>query len=94
MLFKEKPYCTCLNCGVQLFIRGQEGIKKFNSKIGNFKLINDSQNLIDFIDYFNLLKNKLIEIENKKPIFGNDEDLEKQEFLIKQQLHSIKKYFK
>lgn len=23
---KEKPYCTCLECGIQIFFRGQEGI--------------------------------------------------------------------
>ena len=31
--FKSKPYLTCNDCGVQLFVRGKEGIKKFNPKL-------------------------------------------------------------
>ena len=25
---KQKPYCTCLECGIQIFFRGQEGIAR------------------------------------------------------------------
>ena len=25
---KRKPYCMCLECGIQIFFRGQEGIKR------------------------------------------------------------------
>ncbi len=25
---KQKPYCMCLECGIQIFFRGQEGIKR------------------------------------------------------------------
>jgi hypothetical protein len=25
---KQKPYCICLECGIQIFFRGQEGIKR------------------------------------------------------------------
>src|SRR5438270_13943931 len=25
---KQKPYCTCLECGIQIFFRGQTGIKR------------------------------------------------------------------
>ena len=25
----DKPYCTCNDCGVQLFIRGKQGIIKW-----------------------------------------------------------------
>jgi transcription elongation factor Elf1 len=27
--FKHKPYCICESCGVQLFVRSENGIKKF-----------------------------------------------------------------
>ena len=29
---KGKPYLTCNDCGVQLFIRGKEGIKKISKQ--------------------------------------------------------------
>ena len=25
---KQKPYCMCLECGIQIFFRGQEGIER------------------------------------------------------------------
>ena len=28
MSCKGKPYCTCLDCGIQIFFRGQEGIAR------------------------------------------------------------------
>ena len=27
---KNKPYCICNVCGVQVFVRGKKGIEKFN----------------------------------------------------------------
>ena len=34
---KQKPYCVCLDCGIQLFVRGKEGISRLEKKTG-FKL--------------------------------------------------------
>lgn len=36
--FKSKPYLTCNDCGVQLFVRGKEGIKKLKNSIPNYNL--------------------------------------------------------
>jgi hypothetical protein len=30
---KEKPYCMCLDCGIQIFFRGQSGIKRLHKII-------------------------------------------------------------
>src|SRR5439155_88343 len=30
---KQKPYCMCLECGIQIFFRGQEGIKRLHKMI-------------------------------------------------------------
>jgi hypothetical protein len=27
---KEKPYCMCLECGIQIFFRGQAGIQRLH----------------------------------------------------------------
>ena len=35
---KNKPYCICDDCGVQLFVRGKKGIEKLN-KIVWYKFI-------------------------------------------------------
>ena len=31
---KQKPYCVCQDCGVQLFVRGKRGISRFEKKTG------------------------------------------------------------
>ena len=30
---KQKPYCTCLECGIQIFFRGQTGIARLHEMI-------------------------------------------------------------
>src|SRR5712692_9249028 len=30
---RQKPYCTCLECGIQLFFRGQAGIARLHEMI-------------------------------------------------------------
>lgn len=31
---KQKPYCVCQDCGVQLFIRGKRGVSRFSQMTG------------------------------------------------------------
>lgn len=46
--------------------------------------------IIDTIDYFNYLNDKLVEIEENIPIFGNYEDFDIQERLIKRQFQTLR----
>ena len=88
---KYKPYCTCNDCGVQLFVRGKKGIYIFKKLLGDPQLRSESKDLINDIDYFNRLKEKLEEIQEEKPIFGTDSDLEIQEKLVLHQLSKLRK---
>ena len=88
---KSKPCLTCNDCGVQLFIRGKKGIKIFKNLIPNYNYKVKSQKLIELIDYYNRLNEKLAEIEAKKPFFGENEDLNLQEKAIKKQLNNLRK---
>ena len=90
----SKPYLQCNDCGVQLFVRGKEGIKKFKNLISDYNYKFKSQKLIELIDYFEKLEKKLAEIEAKKPFFGENEDLNIQEKAIKKYLNTLKKQFK
>jgi hypothetical protein len=44
---KRKPYCVCARCGVQLFIRGKEGISRLGKKTGfeldSFEILESDQ---------------------------------------------------
>ena len=87
----SKPYLICNDCGVQLFIRGKEGIKQFKNLISDYYYKVKSQKLIELIDYYERLKEKLSEIEANKPFFGEDKDLNIQAKAIKKQLNNLKK---
>ncbi len=87
---KSKPYLKCNNCFVQLFVRGKEGIKKFKHLILNYKYKVKSQKLIELIDYYDRLNEQLAKVVANKPFFGEDNDLNIQEKVIKKQLKSLK----
>ena len=91
---KNKPYYTCNECGVQVFIRGAKGINKFQTLISDSKHKFKSKELINLIDFFEKLNEKLNEIKQKKPFFGENEDLNIQEKAIKKQLEILRKQMK
>jgi hypothetical protein len=35
----QKPYCVCIDCGIQIFIRGKTGISQLNKILENEILI-------------------------------------------------------
>ena len=86
----QKPYCTCNDCGIQLFIRGKQGIERFSNLLGKSGLRESSRDLIRTLDYFDYLKRKLEEIQEQKPIFGIDSDWELQEKFIRRQLAKLR----
>ena len=86
----NKPYCTCNDCGIQLFIRGKKGINRLSKLIGKMALTNKPKELINTIDYINALKDKLEEIRSNKPLIGRDLDLELQEKAIIKQLGRLR----
>ena len=87
----NKPYCTCNDCGVQLFVRGKQGIKRLSKLIGKMNLRGNAKDLINTVDYLNALKEKLNEIDMKKPIFGKDLDLDLQEKAVIAQINRLRK---
>ena len=88
----SKPYCVCNACGVQLFIRGKNGIKKLKNLISDYIYKVKSQKLIELIDYYDRLKEQLTKVVAKKPFFGEDKDLNIQEKVIRKQLKSLNKH--
>ena len=85
-----KPYCKCNDCGVQLFIRGKQGIRRFKKLLGKSKLLGDSKELLSSLDYLKALKERLAQVRDDKPAFGSDPDLEFQEKVILEHLSKLK----
>ena len=86
----NKPYLTCNDCGLKLFIRGKEGIKRFKNLIGKNSNEFDLREIINSIDYFDELIDRLKEIEAKKPMIGINKDLHLQEKIINIHLNKIR----
>jgi DNA-directed RNA polymerase subunit RPC12/RpoP len=76
---RNKPYCICHECGVQIFFRGKSGIAKLNELIGTLKYANPQRTLpiravILFSDIENLRRQKG-ELEAKQGLISADPDL-------------------
>jgi len=85
----KKPYCICLDCGIQLFIRGKQGIKRLDHYLKNglsepllspndlFGSTN-SQKAIVILNEMGKIKNKIEELEQNmgflETMFGNEEN--------------------
>jgi len=55
---KNKPYCVCNICGMQLFVRGKEGIVQFTDLTKKIKIPEKSKDLINVENLFNSLNRK------------------------------------
>lgn len=86
----RKPYCTCNECGVQLFIRGKPGIKLFEKLLGKTTAEKNSVELLRITDHFGALKAKLADIISQKPLFSTDPDLEMAEELLTDQIKKVR----
>ena len=85
-----KPYCKCNECGVQLFVRGKQGIIRFYKMLGELKIHGDTRDLINSVDYLNALKALLSDIRGKQPLFGENADLNLQEMAVLRQIENVK----
>ena len=79
---------------LQLFIRGKTGKKKFKNLISNIEYKLQPKELINLLDYYNKLTEKLNEIRDKKPIIGRNDDLDTQEKLVEKLLKDLGKKLK
>lgn len=87
---KGKPYLTCNDCGVQLFVRGKEGIRKISEQLADYTAVGISKGKMSLLDQYNELQKKLVDIRDKKPLFGNNEILNIQEEVINVQIGILK----
>ena len=77
---KQKPYCQCLDCGIQIFFRGKVGIARLEAILEDEKLVsgawsgtNTPELLFNRIQH---LKQRKSELKRKQRLFFPDPDLE------------------
>jgi hypothetical protein len=75
----QKPYCVCIDCGIQIFFRGKAGISRLNKIIENELLIagRDSNASIATVLFNRIqhLKGQKANLEAKEGLILRDPDL-------------------
>lgn len=76
----QKPYCVCVDCGIQLFIRGKTGISRLQKIIENELLIagKDSNASLATVLFNRIqhLKKQKLDLEARQGLIVHDPDLE------------------
>src|SRR2546425_10401080 len=78
---KQKPYCMCLECGIQIFFRGQAGIQRLWKMIRSEEAVaaefNGPARAISLYNWLQGLKRQKDALEKKQGFFSWDRDREK-----------------
>src|SRR2546427_9297289 len=78
---KQKPYCMCLECGIQIFFRGQAGIQRLWKMIRSEEAVaaefNGPARAISLYNRLQGLKRQKDALEKKQGFFSWDRDREK-----------------
>jgi hypothetical protein len=76
----QKPYCICIDCGIQLFIRGKTGISRLKKIIENELLIAGKDSNANFaavlFNRIQHLKRQKSDLEARQGLIIRDSDLE------------------
>jgi predicted RNA-binding Zn-ribbon protein involved in translation (DUF1610 family) len=75
---KQKPYCMCLECGIQIFFRGQTGIQRLHKMIGSEEAVvaefDGPARAISIYNRLQHLKRQRKALEDQQGIFSYDRD--------------------
>ncbi len=88
---RQKPYVTCNDCEVQVFIRGKEGIRRMREMLGHGELSGNVRGLAPLLEYGTFLRGRLREIHREKPLLGKNQNLETEEKLVEAELARVRK---
>jgi hypothetical protein len=77
---KQKPYCVCNSCGVQVFFRGKTGIRRLRELLEARRLIvgpeSETDRALVLFNHIQQLRGRKKILEEKQGIFFRDEALE------------------
>ncbi|HJZ11511.1 MAG TPA: hypothetical protein VJ521_05145 [Acidobacteriota bacterium] len=77
---KQKPYCTCNHCGLQLFIRGKTGIRRLQELLQAEEALAPETTInthaVTLYNRLAELKQQREELESRQGVFFRDRDLD------------------
>jgi hypothetical protein len=75
---KQKPYCMCLECGLQIFFRGQVGIQRLHQMIRSEEAVaaefNGPARALSLFNHLQHLKRQRKGLEDQQGLFSFDRD--------------------
>jgi hypothetical protein len=78
---KEKPYCMCLECGIQIFFRGQAGIERLRQMIRFEEAVaaefNGPARAVSLYNRLQGLKRQKVALEAQQGVIFRDDDRDK-----------------
>lgn len=88
---RQKPYFICNECGVQVFFRGKEGIRRFREMMGTAEMPGGIRGLAPIMEYAEFLRKRRRQIRREKPILEKDQSLEVEEKLVENEIVRVRK---
>ena len=80
LTWKQKPYCVCNSCGIQVFFRGKTGIRRLRELLNARSLIVGNESETDralvLFNHIQQLRGRKKLLEEKRQFFVPDEALE------------------
>ena len=93
LTFKQKPYCHCSSCVLQIFFRGKLAIQRLEKIIASGMLISGGESVTDsavtLYNRLQLLKTQKLQLEEKRKLFSTDSDLEKTIIIFENEIKNI-----
>jgi hypothetical protein len=90
---RKKPYCTCNDCGIQLFVRGKKGIARLRKLVRKGILISSSgESASDGIALLNRLEQLKIQKRNlifRRPFILPDQNVENAIDLVDAEIETV-----
>ena len=72
----KKPYCHCDACGIQLFFRGKNGIRRLRDLLASGALTPKLSKATILLDRVEKLKQQRSKLKDRRRVFVRDPDLE------------------
>ena len=87
---KGKPYLTCNDCGVQVFFRGRDGIRRLQGMLGQVELSGDVREISTLLEYAAFLRARRRDIRRETLVCGGNPEVELEEKLVARELARIR----
>ena len=88
---RGKPYLICNDCGVQVFFRGKEGIRRLGNFLGKAEASGNIREIPPLLEYTAALRNRLREIRNENVVLGEKQALDLEEQVVMSELARMEK---